>query len=130
MSKNWQQKLRFKRKLEYSFLISNHFHLLCNLIQVEPEKVLNDFMDNVGMESFALGDMQRAKAMEYFLSCGYGLDHYTEEDLRKIFKEMESIGSLFPNNGGSKLIDAHSQWRNRYFKYWYRKWFTKNRRLR
>lgn len=118
-----------KRYLKTYGFMPWQFHLLCKLTGKEPEKVLYDFMCNVGMEGYGLGEVQRAKAMEYFLSCGYGQDYYTEEDIRKILKEMESISGLFPTNSGKmKLIDLHAKWRNKYYKYWYRKWFFKVRR--
>lgn len=56
-------------------------------------------------------------------------DYYTEEDIRRILKEMESISGLFPiNSGKMKLIGLHSKWRKKYYKYWIRKWFFKVRR--
>jgi hypothetical protein len=97
-------------------------------MEIEPHKVIHDFLCNVGMEGYGLGEVQRAKAMEYFVSCGYGQNYYTEEDIRSILKEMESIGTLFPTNSKMKLIDLHAKWRNKYYKYWYRKWFFKVRR--
>jgi hypothetical protein len=117
-----------KRHFEFSSVMPVQFHLLCKLMEVEPRQVIYDFMCNAGMEGYGLGDKQRATAMEYFINCGYGQHFYSEDDIRKIFKEMESIGSLFPNNGKSKLITIHSSWRKKYYKYWYRKWFLKVRR--
>lgn len=127
MAKSVQRK-KSKRHLEFSTIMPIQFHLLCKLLEVEPRKVIYDFMCNAGMEGYGLGESQRAKAAEYILSCGYGQEHYTEEDIRKLLKEMESISTLFPNNGKMKLIDLHSGWRNRYYKYWFRKWFRKVRR--
>lgn len=95
--------------------------LLCKLMKVQPRQVLYDFMCNAGMEEYGLGDAQRTKAMEYFLSCGYG-KHYTEENTRKIFKELDCITTLYPNEGKEKMVDLHDNWRRNYYKYWYRKW--------
>lgn len=119
---------RGKRYLKTYGIMPWQFHLLCKLTEKNPEDILYDFMCNVGMEGYGLGEVQRVKAMEYFLSCGYGQDYFTIEDIQKIFKEMESISTLFPNNGKMNLIDLHSKWRKKYYKYWYRKWFTKIRR--
>ena len=121
-------KKRSERYLEYRAMMPWQFLLLCKLTNMKPQKVIYDFMCNVGMEGYGLGEAQRAKAMEYFLSCGYGQDYYTEEDIRKLLKEMESISTLFPIDGKEKLIDLHSKWRKRYYKYWFRKWFMKIRR--
>ena len=119
---------RSKRYLEYSSIMPWQFYLLCKLTKKKPQDILYDFMCNAGMEGYGKGELQRAKAMEYFISCGYGQDYYTEEDIRKILKEMESISTLFPTNGEMKLIDLHAKWRNKYYKYWFRKWFMKIRR--
>ena len=121
------QKKRSKRHLEFSSIMPVQFHLLCKLMEVEHRKVIYDFMSDAGMESYGLGDTQRAKAMEYLIDCGYGEHHYTQEATRQIFKEMESISSLFPDNGKSKLVDFHARWRNKYYKYWFRKWYRKVR---
>src|SRR5690606_8981662 len=104
------------------------FQLLCKLAEVEPQKVLYDFMCNAGMESYGLGDTQRNAAMEYFIQCGYGQHYYTLEDMRKMMKELESISGLFPYNCKTKLLDLHSSWRKEYFRFWFRKWFRKYRR--
>ena len=126
--KKQNTKKKNERSLEYRTMMPWQFLLLCKLTNTKPEKILHDFMCNVGMEGYGLGEVQRAKAMEYFISCGYGQDFYTVEDIRKIGKEMESISTLFPSNGKMKLIDLHSKWRKRYYKYWLKKWFMKIRR--
>ncbi|TXJ22830.1 MAG: hypothetical protein E6Q24_20095 [Chitinophagaceae bacterium] len=118
-----------RRLLEYSTIIPSQFYLLCKLIEKEPGDILYDFMNNVGMESLGLRDTQKTNAREYFISCEYGQDFYTEDDLRKIFKEMDSMGSLYPGKGGDrKLIDLHTSWRDKYHEYWFEKWFLKVRR--
>lgn len=117
-----------KRLLEYSTIMPAQFYLLCKLIEKEPEIILHDFMHNVGMESLGLGDAQKVKAKEYFISCGYGQDFYTADDLQRIFKEMDAIGSLYPRKDDEKLIGVHTSWRDKYHEYWFEKWFLKVRR--
>ena len=97
-------------------------------MEVEPHEVVRDFMCNIGMENYGLGEQQRLQAMEYFIGCGYGQDFYIEADLRKIMKEMEAISSLFPYDGSHDFIDLHARWRDRYYNYWFQKWFKKVRR--
>lgn len=64
-------------------------------MEVEPHEVVRDFLCNIGMENYGLGEQQRLQATEYFIGCGYGQVFYIEADLRKIMKEMEAISSLF-----------------------------------
>lgn len=127
MAKTVQRK-RNKRHIEFSTMMPWQFYLLCKLLKVEPRKVIYDFLCNAGMEGYGMGETQRAKATKCIISCRYGQDFYTEEDIRRILKEMESISTLFPNNGKSKLFDIHSHWRKKYYKYWFKKWFMKVRR--
>ena len=90
-----RKKRKHKRLLELSTFMPVQFYLLCKLMEVKPQAVIYEFMCNTGMEKYGLGDIQRDKAMEYFIHCGDGQHYYTEDDSRKIFKEMEAIGSLF-----------------------------------
>ncbi|HSC36937.1 MAG TPA: hypothetical protein VLD19_03660, partial [Chitinophagaceae bacterium] len=70
----------------------------------------------------------RNTAVEYFIRCGYGQDFYTEQEMRQLLKDLDAIGSLWPNNAGRKLIDRHAKWRNKYQDYWFKKWYRKLRR--
>ena len=44
-------------------------------------------------------------------------------------KEMDAIGLLFPKDAKDKMIDLHSKWRDKYYNYWFKKWFRKPRKL-
>ncbi len=85
-------------------------------------------MCNAGMESYGLGEEHRQKAMEYFLQCGYGQHYYTPEDMQQLFKEMESIASLYPKDCKPKVQDIHVKWRKNYYKFWFEKWRMKYKR--
>ncbi len=122
------KKKKSDRIFEFSCIIPYQFDLLCKLAEVDPHKVLYEFMANVGMESFGLGDEYHQKAMEYFLACGYGQHYYTPEDMRRIFKEMESISGLYPYNSTPELQEKHVQWRRAYYKFWFERWTMKYRR--
>lgn len=87
---------RGKRYLKISDITPVQFHLLCKLTDKKPEDILHEFMCNVRMEDYGLGEAQRAKAMEYFLNCGYEQNHYRKEGICRILKETESINALFP----------------------------------
>ncbi len=106
------------------------FMLLCKLVQVPPMKMLDDFMTSVGGDSFKRSpdEQCREKAIEYFIRCGYGQEHYTEQEIRQIFYELHAIGSLWPDTTKEKLMDRHAKWRKMYHKYWFKKWYKKLRR--
>jgi len=106
------------------------FMLLCKLFQVPPMKMLDDFMTNTGGDSFKRSPDEacRTRAVDYFIRCGYGQDHYTEADIRQMFTELHAIGSLWPETAKEKLIDRHAKWRKMYHRHWFKKWYKKPRR--
>jgi hypothetical protein len=110
--------------LPYSFL------LLCRLVDETPETLLIDFMDNLSCGSWKREGREEAREnlINYFIAHGYGKQHYSEEDLRLMFKEMDAVGLLFPRNSNMKLLDAYSKWRDKHYNHWFKKWFRKPRR--
>lgn len=116
------------QELQFHFPVQ--FLLLCKLVQVPPKTILHHFMQDLGRESWQRhpDERMRGPTADYFLLRGYGQDHYTETDLRQMLTELNGIGSLWPEGGSMKLIEQHSRWRDRYHRYWFKKWFYKVRR--
>lgn len=102
--------------------------MLCRILEVDPEKLIRNFLATLGAESYGMQGQARQLIEEYFIWCGYGQQHYTEEDIRKMIEELKSIGTLWPQDAPMKVIDKHSSWRKMYNKYWYHKWYYKQRR--
>ena len=103
-----------ERSVRLSTRMPYQFYILCKLIEVNPTVILIDFMRNIGMDYQSMGELQRTKAMEYFMSCKYGHSHYSEEEMKKIFKEMECLVALFPEENDAKLIDLYVAWKERH----------------
>ena len=118
----------YTRHQQFRFFLPIQFLLLCRLLKVEPRKVLYQFMTDLAHESYATGTEQKVAAKDYFMSCGYGLELYTDGEIEQMLDELDSIASLWPKDGGMKLINLHSKWRDKYYKYWYKKWYWKFRR--
>lgn len=114
----------FKLVLPYQFL------LLCRLTETTPEQMLIDFMDNLSCGSWkrAGRDETKAHLINYFVSHGYGQQHYTETEIREMFKQMDAVGMLFPSKGSVKMIDRYSKWRAKHQTYWFKQWWRKTRR--
>jgi hypothetical protein len=95
-----------------------------------PEQILIDFMDNLSCGSWKREGRDKAKQslIEYFLEHGYGQQHYTEEEIRLMFKEMDALGMLFPRDSETEMMDRYTQWREMHQEYWFNKWFNKYRR--
>ena len=85
-------------------------------------------MATVSAESYSLGKLPEQTAINYLIQCGYGQDYYSEEDIRQMLHELSSVSALWPAGSNSKMIDHHALWRERYYKYWFRKWHQKIRR--
>ena len=122
----WQQGA-YARDATYTFTLPYQFLLLCRLTDVTPELVLIDFMDNLSCGSWHREgrDKGKEKLIDYFIEQGYGQHYYSSESIRTIFKEMDAIGMLWPGDAKMKLIDLHTSWRNKYHRYWFKKWFRK-----
>jgi hypothetical protein len=120
----------YERYADFHFILPSQFLLLCRLMEIRPEQVLNDFMDNLSCGSWNREGREqvRAKLVEYFVAHGYGQDLYSAEDIRSIFKEMDAIGLVWPADADMKLIELSSKWRKKFHRYWFKKWLRKPRR--
>ena len=120
----------YDRHAEFHFILPYKFLLLCRLMDVTPEGVIRDFADNLSCGSWKREGRDKAKEhlINYFIAHGYGQHHYSEEDIREMFKEMDALGLLFPRDGKSKLVDLYADWRDKHHAYWFKKWFRKPRR--
>ena len=120
----------YNRSMEFKTLIPYQFLLLCKIVNVTPKEMLLDFMDNLSCGSWRREgrDEINAKLVEYFILHQYGHDDYTIDEIREIFKEMDAQGALYPKNGNENIVDLHVKWRDKYQKYWSKKWFYKGQR--
>lgn len=121
----------YKRDATFNFILPYQFLLLCRLMEVTPDQILTDFMDNLSCGSWKRKEKDLAKQnlIQYFLTHGYGQHHYTVAEIEKIFKELDAIGLLFPHDSNDKMLDIHVTWRDNYYHYWFNKWFRKPRKL-
>ncbi len=120
----------YQRDQTIKFMLPCQFLYLCKLAGVKPDEVLHHFMDDLGQESWKRSENPgvRQTLIEYFILRGWGQDFYSETDIRKMFAELDAIGSLWPENAKMKQIDRHAKWRDKYHRYWFKKWYYKVRR--
>ena len=120
----------YQRQQELKFTLPYQFLLLCKLMNVTPQKLLLDFMENIscGSQNREGRDKVRTKLIEYFLEHGYGQEYYSPDDIQVIFKELDAIGMLYPANASPAFINEHTRWRENYHTWWFEKWFNKNKR--
>lgn len=120
----------YDRNVEWEGSLPYAFLLVAKLANVTPDDMVTDFMDNLSCGSWKRKgrDKAKEKLVDYFIEHGYGQDYYTAEDIRTMFKELDAIGMLWPDDSNPKLIDLHAKWRNKYYNYWFKKWWRKPRR--
>lgn len=138
-TKRQRPKPRFKwqtgayaRHATYQFIIPDQFLMLCRLMDTPPRNVIIDFMDNLACASWKREGRDAAKEhlINYFVAHGYGQQHYTQTDIRSMFKEMDAMGMLFPAQGSVKMIDRYSNWCKKQHRYWFKHWHRRpGRRL-
>jgi len=129
--RKWQ-KGPFARQAAYQWILPYPFLLLCRLVDVTPEQVLLDFMDNLSHGSWNREGREDAKQhlVAYFLAQGYGNALYNEASIRSIFRELDALGMLFPKEGDAKLLQLFEQWRRRHEDRWFRYWYHRPIRKR
>ncbi|MFL9485721.1 hypothetical protein ACI6Q2_23285 [Chitinophagaceae bacterium LWZ2-11] len=122
----------YDRRPVFSFCLPYQFLLLCKLMDVTPRNVLWHFMENLSGECRMQDRKEKAQdhLTAYFLEMGYGSDRYTSDDIRRMFKEMNAIASLWPTGADNTIMDTHNQWRAAYHKYWFKsRWKKRSSKL-
>lgn len=120
----------YARLAKIRFALPYQFLLLCRLTDVTPFKVITDFTEALdgGNSLHPVSDDCKEHIVDYFISRGYGQQHYTPEELRRMFKEMQGVRLLFPETGGTEMVELYAAWRKEHFNWWFDKWFHKSRR--
>lgn len=114
--------------VELRVQLSCQFMMLCSLLDLEPERIIRDFLTTLGAESYGKqGDAQQL-LVDYFVDSGYGQPSYSKGDIRRILEELKALGTLWPDGEERKVVDKHVAWQRVYHKYWYRKWYYKLRK--
>lgn len=110
-----------------TIILPQQFLLLCRLMELTPETLLQDFAQNLSCGSWKREGRDEAKAhlLNYFIAHGYGRHLYTHAEIQQLFKEMDALGLLFPYNGNIQLVKQYAAWRSRHNRYWFKKWFEK-----
>ncbi len=115
----------YDRHALFRFILPYQFLLLCKLMDITPEEMIRDFAGNLACENEKGEEKANEHLVNYFIACGYGQHHYSEDDIREMFKEMDALGLLFPKTGKRKLVDLYTGWRKKHHGYWFKKWFRK-----
>ena len=126
---SWQV-FDYDRRLNLQTILPYQFLLLCKLLNTTPADMITDFLDNLSHASWKRHgrDAAKQKLVEYILLCSYGTNYYSPEDIYQMFKELDSIGLLFPSNAETELLNKYVAFREPYQDYWFNQWYYKARR--
>jgi hypothetical protein len=121
---------------KYARFITERHHipyqllLMCKLLDIPPMELVSDFFHNAALASWDREGKEdaREKVVEYLIACGYGRKHYSETDIRLIFKEADAQGMLWPKNASRNVQDICVAWREKYHTHWFEQWFWKSSR--
>jgi hypothetical protein len=66
--------------------------------------------------------------IDFFIHYGFGKAYYSEQEIRKMFTELQRVNDLWPDEPAtSKFIDHHAYWRGKYWKHWFQKMALENK---
>ena len=120
---------QYERFARFSFILPYNFLLLCGIIEIPPQKILEDFMAALSGQCNGREEWKIAhKHLKYyFLANGYGQQYYTRKELYQIFTEMNDVKLLLPDSNDEEQIESHVIWRDAYQHRWFDKWYQKPR---
>lgn len=121
----------FAKIQEYRFHLPYGFLLLCKLWDTTPHQIITDFVENLAHGSYKpeVTELAKPHLQQYIIEMGYGQQrYYNIEDIKTMFKELDAIGMLWPQNAKMKFIEMHARWRDKYYNWWFKKWYKKPRR--
>ena len=110
------------RTEDFNLMVTGNLVMICNLLRVSPAKLLCDFINTLSMGLPDQNKELHAQLVNYFITRGYGQQHYSAEEIKKMFEELGAITNLWPNDGNEKVVDKHIEWRRMYHEYWFVKW--------
>lgn len=124
--KPWHGALSFEGRLR----LPCHVVMLCKLMNTTPDDLLQGFLNCLAVEKDEKNpEAAKHATIDFFIRYGLGKEYYSEEEIRKMFTELQRVSDLWPEEPAtSKFIDDHAYWRGRYWKHWYKKWYWKIRR--
>ncbi len=110
--------------------IPRQLALLCDLLEITPQQVLQGFINDLSQEVHASnGSDERNMAAAYFLRVGYGTHCYEWEQISQMFEELDLLRWQWPGNDPEKEKQYRQQCRT-YLKRWHQQWKARQNQSR
>jgi hypothetical protein len=95
--------------------------MLCSLLDVAPEKVIQGFIDDVSQNLYSNGSDERLMAADYFMRCCYGMEIFDYEDIEEMFAGLDLI-RYGPSSTGYGQMDVYKSHVKKKLKKWHAMW--------
>lgn len=84
--------------------VNKQLAALCEILDTTPEKVLQDFADNLSLDyRYTNGSDERRMAVEYFMRVGYGMHLFSFDEVESMFDELNAIRYSFYSYGNPRI---------------------------
>ncbi len=103
--------------------IPKQMELLCELLEITPTQLLQNFMDDVSLEVGSSGSDERRMAVEYFMRVGYGMHLYEYSEVEEMFDGLNWLRYQQYENKGTK----YQALQKKFLKEWFTKWQAKRK---
>ena len=104
--------------------IPKQLELICELLETTPQQILQGFINDLSLEVNSSGSDERRMAVEYFMRVGYGMHHYSFEEVETMFDGLNWLRWQWPGNDEEKKKEYQQQ-RKAFLKQWFKKWKAK-----
>ena len=95
--------------------------LLCSLLEITPERLLQSFIDDLARTKQSNGSDERILAADYFLRCGYGIHCFDYGQIETMLIELDGIryeryqfdsekGAQYRKHLQTRLKEWHTRW--------------------
>jgi hypothetical protein len=101
--------------------IPKQLQMLCELLDITPQEVLQGFINDLSLEIGSNGSDERRMAVEYFLRVGYGTHRYEWEDIETMFDGLNWLRFQQYEKKGTAFKALQKQ----FLEEWFREWKAK-----
>jgi hypothetical protein len=101
--------------------IPRQLALLCSLLEITPERLLQSFIDDLTRTLQSNGSDERILAAAYFLRCGYGIHCFDYGQIETMLTELDCIRYERYQFDNEKEAEYRKHLQKR-LKEWYTRW--------
>lgn len=116
---------------EMKLFVPSNLRMLCAILDVKVEKLLNDFMWMLSYSHHSsASETQRKIGMNFFLSGKYGQPLYFKKQIKQMFHKLKAERKIHETIDSMDHEDMNLFLKNKnmYTQHWFKRWFEKNRR--